>query len=198
MTALLAPAPPARRPPAPAATPSLHGATPKAVAETPNVARASTAAATAKPLEEALFDSRVDLKVATSHLAMHMSRDWRDRLFAQLDRMLDPVEWTAGDSLPIGGSYATFLRAMLYLKPARRPGLGLTPDGHIVAAWTRGPDRLSMEFRPYDQVRWIVSRMVDGHRDNGAGTTEITRLPDRLASWDLQHWFALGDIQPPA
>ena len=43
-----------------------------------------------KSLEERLFDALASVKVLTSKIAMHLDRKWRDRLFAQLDRMHSP------------------------------------------------------------------------------------------------------------
>src|ERR1700730_14825270 len=44
-------------------------------------------------LQERLFDALAGAKVLTAQVAMHLDRQWRDKLFRQLDSLHDPDEW---------------------------------------------------------------------------------------------------------
>jgi hypothetical protein len=143
----------------------------------------------ATPLHEHLFDALATVKIMTSQVAMHMDAQWRGKLFHQLDSLHDPAEWEEGDQPIQQSSFATFLKAMLSIKPERRPGLGLSHAGHLIAAWTTGHDRLTIEFLPNDHIRWVLSRHYDDDTERFAGDTRVDRLSKGLASYHPEHWF---------
>jgi hypothetical protein len=147
----------------------------------------------ATSLEERLYDALASAKVATSRVAMHLERDWRDRLFTQLDDLLNVEEWHEGDEPLLDASFTTFLRLILYQKPERRPGLGLSRQGHLIAAWTECSDRLTLECLPGDAIRWVLSCTVHGERERAAGETSVARLPEVLAPYGPERWFANAD-----
>lgn len=142
-------------------------------------------------LGERLFNAVADAKILTSQVAMHLDPDLRDRLFRQLDSLHDPEEWEDG-SRPLGqASFATFLKAILTIDPERRPSLGVSHAGYLVATWTTGADRLTIEFLPNDHVRWVLSRHYAA--DDTArfvGDSRVTRLVDGLAPHHPEHWFS--------
>lgn len=142
-----------------------------------------------KSLEERLYDALAAFKVRTSSVAMHMDTDWRDKLFGQLDSLLDAEEWDAEDLPPDLHSFGTFLRMLLNMRPERRPGLAASSDGHLIATWTVGKDRLTVECLPNDEVRWLLSRCLDGETERAAGLTVIARLPEVLAPYNPAKWF---------
>ena len=43
-----------------------------------------------KSLGEMLFDANAAAKILTSHISMYLRDGWRDKLFYQLDNLLDP------------------------------------------------------------------------------------------------------------
>jgi hypothetical protein len=145
-------------------------------------------------IEERLFDSRASLKVMTAAVAMHLKRPWRDGLFRQLDSLLAPESWDKDDKLVDVASYYTFLRMILYVQPARRPGLGLSYNGNLIAAWTVDVNRLTVECLPKDQLRWVLSRSIDDNLERVAGVTFIHRLPDVLAPYHPEIWFTNGEV----
>jgi hypothetical protein len=143
-----------------------------------------------RSLEESLFDATAAVKTLTSQVAMHLDREWRAKLFRQLDSLHDPAEWEAGDS-PVGkASFVTFLKAICDLKPERRPGLGLTSMGHLIAAWTTARnDKLTIEFLSNDQVRFVLSIVYVGETERIAGKTNVARLRERLSQFEPNRWF---------
>lgn len=152
-------------------------------------ADAITSIAKKKPLDEELFDATANAKILTSQVAMHLDKAWRKRLFQQIDSLHDPEEWDPDDKPVQKGSFATFLKAVCQIKPTIRPGLGLSNAGHLVAAWTVGKDRLTIEFMEKDRVRWVISRYVDGELEQFAAQTQVTRLMDTLLPYFPQKWL---------
>ncbi|MGH8510161.1 MAG: hypothetical protein ACREU9_12520 [Gammaproteobacteria bacterium] len=144
------------------------------------------------PLEERLYDARALCKTKTAAVAMHLDFEWRSRFFSQLDSLMDFENWEKED-LPITeASFTTLLRMLLLIRPARRPGLGSTSYGNIIAAWTMENGRLTIECLPRDDVRWVLSRHLDGDRESAAGQVALSRLTVVLAPYNPERWFADG------
>ena len=78
------------------------------------------------------------------------------------------------------------------LRPQKRPGLGATDDGHLIAAWTTGEDRLTIECLPNDFVRWHLSVTIEGERERAAVQTPLLRLRQVLSPFDPERWFNDG------
>jgi hypothetical protein len=149
-------------------------------------------------LEERLFNARAACKLRTANVAMHLDQEWRRRFFAQLDSLMDFEEWDPAD-LPVSEtSFTTLLRMILLIKAKRRPGLGAASNGNILASWTVGKDRLTIECLPCDQVRWGLLHVPDGEQERAAGQTAVTRLLHALAPYNPDRWFADERRQAPA
>ena len=141
-------------------------------------------------LEAQLYNSRAAFKIRTATIAMHLPGDWRTRLFSQVDSLLSLDDWDKAD-IPISeASFTTFLRMVLLVRAKRRPGLGATGDGHVIAMWTVGSDRLTIECLPADDIRWIVVCGIDGDRESAAGQTVLARLLEVLKPYAPERWFA--------
>jgi hypothetical protein len=138
---------------------------------------------------ERLDAALASAKVMTSNVVMHLDREWRDGLFAQLDDLLAIEDWHEDDEPLLEESFRTFLRLILYAKPKRRPGLGLSHRGYLIAAWTTGRDRLTLECAPGDTIRWVLSCEFDGERERAAGETHVARLPEVLRPYRPDRWF---------
>ena len=144
-------------------------------------------------IEERLFDATSAVKVLTAQVAMHMTREWRDKLFSQIESLHDLDEWDTDDKPVERSSFASFLKAILFIKPQRHPGLGLSYEGHLIAAWTTDKDRLTTEFLAKDRVRWVVTRDLGGEGgeiERAAGQTAVFRLYDCLTAYNPKRWFS--------
>ena len=143
------------------------------------------------PLSEGLFDALAAFKLKTALLAAaHFSRDERSRLFKQLDSLFDAESWDSTDAVTTEASFTTLLRMVLFLQ-GRRPALGVTNNGNFIATWTEGDDRLTIECKPKDHVRWVLVQNLDGQRESAAGETTIRRLPEVLRPYDPpKRWFS--------
>ena len=146
-------------------------------------------APTDKTIDNQLFDATASIKILTAQVAMHMDKKMRDKLFSQIDSLHDFNEWNVDDKPVEKSSFATFLKAILQIKPQRHPGLGLSYDGHLIAAWTSGQDRLTTEFLSNDRVRWVLSCNFDGETERAAGETVVSRLYECLIPYFPDHWF---------
>jgi hypothetical protein len=151
---------------------------------------------TAQSLEEKLYDALASFKIRTATVAMYLDRERRSKLFRQLDGLLAVEDWEVTDPAPSIDSFATFLRLLTLLKPARLPGLGASGDGNLIAAWTVGDDRLTAECMPRDIVRWHLSASINRERERSAGTTPLRRLSEVLRPYDPGRWFEYANHLP--
>ncbi len=149
-----------------------------------NLARVPNSKFVAVSLTEQLRAKLVSLKSMTASVAMYFHADWRSKLFSRLDVLLNSDNWEEGALLPSEQSFSTLLRMMIYLHPTRRPTIGLSPSGHFVTAWKRGDDKLVIECIGNDDVRWVISREVDGDRESAAGKVSLHRVPEVTAAYD--------------
>jgi hypothetical protein len=145
-------------------------------------------------IPERLYDALATFKLKTATLAAaHFDRDERSRLFKQLDSLLDVESWDSADTVTTEASFTTLLRMVLFLG-GRRPALGVTAIGNFIATWTEGDDRLTIECKPQDHVRWVLLQNLDGQRETAAGETTTKRLPEVLRPYDpFARWFPHAD-----
>jgi hypothetical protein len=144
---------------------------------------------TKKTLSEELFDALASFKIKTSTVAMYLDDQWRLRFFRQLDSLLDQESWDREDKPPSLESFSTMLRMLLLLAPERRPGLGATSDGNLVAAWTVGDDRLTVQALRNDRVKWVLSCNLDGARESAAGSSTLSNFREILSPYRPDRWF---------
>ncbi len=140
-------------------------------------------------LSECLFDASASVKIALSRVSMHMERSWRDTLFHQIDLLHDVDEWEEGDKPINKDSFSAFIKGIILINPKRLPGLGLSSNGNIIAAWTNGSNRLTAEFLPNIHVKWVLSRCINGETERASGIIPIARLPECLAPYKPEIWF---------
>jgi hypothetical protein len=150
-----------------------------------------------KNLDEQLYDALAAFKIHTASVAMHLDPEWRNRLFSQLNNLLGAEDWQPDDSPPSLASFSTFLRMLVLLRPVRRPGLGATSDGLLIAAWTHGEDRLTVECLPQDIARWNLALTIEGERERAAAITPVGRLNEVLRPYAPQRWFLDGSNVSP-
>ena len=138
---------------------------------------------------EIIFDRLVALKLASADFAVHLDSAWRSGLFRKLDDLLDADEWDFTDEIPSVASFKTFLRMIVHNKVTKRPSLGATSDGKIIASWRANGDRLVVECYGNDEVRWVASRHLAGKRVSAAGTSPVAFLRPALQPYAPEVWF---------
>jgi hypothetical protein len=145
-----------------------------------------------RSLEESLFDARAMAKILTSRISMYLREGWRDKLFYQLDNLLDPDEWDPEDKPLQEQSFDTFLKALCDLQPAKRPGLGLAYSGNLIAGWrgnANGNDRMSLEFAPDGKVKVIGTRFVDDDPVHFSFVANVKSLKTSLIKFNCADWM---------
>jgi hypothetical protein len=149
---------------------------------------------TAIELADRLFTLSSRLKILVSQVSMHLPDVWRRRLFGKLDQLNDPENWEASDVLVDPASFMTFLRLILQMGPVSQMHLGVSPDGgRLLVGWLKEKDTLSLEFLPYDEIRWSLVRHLGEKTETAAGRTNLERLPAVLAPYNPEAWFDNGD-----
>lgn len=141
-------------------------------------------------LDRRLFDALAAMKIKTAEVAMHLSAEWRERLFSYLDFLHDVEDWNDADEPANLASFTTFLRLVLHLKPQKRPGMGLTTTGNLVITWTIDNRHLTFECLADDEVLWSVVVPDSDGVETAAGRCRIQRLEQVLAPYQPQRWFA--------
>jgi hypothetical protein len=142
-----------------------------------------------KTLDEVMFDARANVKLLTSQVAMYIEDKWRNNIFNQIDILHDLENWDE-DLLPAGRqSILTFLKTIVEMRPKIYPGLGVSPKGNLVAAWTSESRRLTVEFMANDKIQWIVSRQDSDDVERVAGKTSISRFFECLEPFNVGEWF---------
>jgi len=140
-------------------------------------------------LEEGLFDAKAKAKILISRVSMYIDKDWRERLFHQIDNLHDIENWEDDDKPVIAESFQTFLRWYLIAKPENPPGFGLSYTGNLVAAWVVGDDKLILEFSPNDYIKWMISKHYEDEIERATGVVKSSRLSNALMPYEPQIWL---------
>jgi hypothetical protein len=139
----------------------------------------------ARSLQEQLFDNSALLKIDFAHVAMHLSTEWRQVIFKQLDRLLDLTSWEDDSALIQQASFLTFLRFVIYVAPARFPSLGVSPNGNILAAWINPPQQIAVEFLKDDKAAATFSSQTARGVEVIAWRGPVAALRDFIQRNDL-------------
>jgi hypothetical protein len=126
--------------------------------------------------EERVFNSLVSLKVAVSQYAMHLSTEERQRLFGELDSVINTEDWHEEDQLPAIDSFRDFLKWMIYSKYNKWISIGVSDDGLLQVAWKTTGVLLTALFAGKEFVRWTAQIAAE----NGEKGYTVGRAPLRL------------------
>lgn len=121
-----------------------------------------------------IFDTLVDLKVETSKVAMHLSSAARNRLFSELDYVLDAETWDEADRLPDIDSYRCFLRWLVFTGDTTWSSLGVDDNGRILVAWVQDRQTLTANFD--EVVRWTKRADTEGAVQISLGEFTLTHF----------------------
>jgi hypothetical protein len=144
-------------------------------------------------LAERLALRLLSFKKMTSPIARYLDRSWHAQLFERLDSLFDVDDWDADFVLPLESSFETFLRLIVYLHPTKRPGIGLSSRGYVLASWSKDGDRIVIECLPQDELRWVLSQSNEGRRESAAGKNRIQRLIELIEGYEPDRFFKNGD-----
>jgi hypothetical protein len=141
--------------------------------------------------EEQLFDNCADLKILTSRYAVqHMDTEFRKQLFNQLDWLLNPEDWEAGDNLASFESFKTLIKFILNANPIQAPFLGLSDKGDLLATWVNGKNKLYIESMPQERTKWFIIYTNGEEEEKLSGNAKsIQRLIEQLYPFKQAGWF---------
>jgi hypothetical protein len=114
---------------------------------------------------------------------------WRKNIINRLNELLDPNDWDNGVPLPSIESFRTFLRLAVYVNPSRRPGLAIAPNGNFVAIWVNNEDRMFIETRAKDRMKWVLSKRAEGSSEIASGETKVHRVLEVTQPYDPENFF---------
>jgi hypothetical protein len=143
-----------------------------------------------KKMGEILYDSRSNAKILASNVAVLLDPSYKAKLFAQIDYLHDFEDWDSQDRPLQAASFSTFLKTILFIKPTRYPGLGLSYKGNLIAAWTLDKNDLTIEFLANDKLKVVLSKQFDNDQtESSAFECPVSRLLKCLTPWDPEIWF---------
>jgi hypothetical protein len=148
----------------------------------------------ADALEQQIFDALARAKIHTSVVAMHLDPGLKERLFRKLNALHEVDEWQDGDKPILFASFEAFIRMIIDLKPSVAPSLGLSQEGHVIAVWLSGRDRLTIEFMEKRAVRMVFSIDRDGSAERAAVEAHVDRISAILAPFDASRWFMKHEV----
>lgn len=147
-------------------------------------------------VDEDIFNNLAALKVQTSELAMHLRRNDRDSIFAEIDYLLDPAEFdTKEDCLIDNGAFRSYLRFLTYSPQARPATLGVGAGGEVIAVWigdnNANKRTLSVEFMADDHVKCSFIHVTDQQQILEAASYigAIKRLDDVLQPYNVDDLY---------
>jgi hypothetical protein len=144
-----------------------------------------------RSIEELLFDNRAELKRITAQYGLsHFDKDLRAQLFKQIDWILDDEEGEQLDNFADQESFKTLIKFVLNTNPVNAPYLNLADDGHLIATWITGANKLRLECFANDYTQWFISCEIDGEAERISGeAASLQRLLDRLEPFKKAGWF---------
>lgn len=124
-------------------------------------------------METELPARAMDLKAATGAYAMYLSIEERERLFNEIDYLLDPDGWAEDDVVPLPGPYVNFLKWLLEAKRLDWSSLGLDADGNLLCAYVGDRGTLTAAFHSSPVVHWTSNVMTEDGVELSAGQSPL-------------------------
>jgi len=109
-------------------------------------------------LEQRVFDSGVQMKVAVAQYAMHLTPETRHKLFHDLDDVVNVADWYEEDPLPRHESFRDFLKWTIYSKRFNWLSIRVSDEGNILVAWRSARALLTANFGGNSRVLWTANR----------------------------------------
>jgi hypothetical protein len=124
-------------------------------------------------LQQRVFDSGVEMKVAVSQYAMHLSPETRQKLFHDLDEVVNVDDWYEEDTLPRYDSFRDFLKWIIYSKRFNWVSIGVSDEGSILVAWKSQHALLTANFNGKSRVLWTATRTSPQGDTHAAGESPL-------------------------
>lgn len=112
------------------------------------------------PTDDTLPKISMALKIVASKYGMYLDFADRDKLFGELDYLLDPEGWCDEDDVPRVAAFENFLKWSIAAKALNWVSLGFNHQGNLLAAYKNGDSIVTAAFSSDAVVNW-TSRFVD-------------------------------------
>jgi hypothetical protein len=123
--------------------------------------------------EEKLFDVRVKLKVLVAQYAMHVSEPDRDRIFKQLDDIINIEDWHVEDVFPKHEAFQELLKWSIYSHDYDWTSLGVSDQGDILVSWITDSALLTANLAGKGVVRWTARIKSQTGLEHAAGSCSL-------------------------
>ena len=123
--------------------------------------------------QQRVFDAGVEMKVAVSNYAMHLTPETRAKLFLDLDEVVNVDDWYEEDALPNTVSFRDFLKWTIYSKRYNWLSIGFSDEGNILVAWKSEHGLLTAAFRGNSRVLWTATRSSPEGETYAAGKSTL-------------------------
>jgi hypothetical protein len=123
--------------------------------------------------QQRVFDASVEMKVAVSNYAMHLTPETRAKLFHDLDEVVNVEDWYEEDALPSALSFRDFLKWTIFSKRYNWLSIGFSDEGYILVAWKSERALLSATFRGNARVLWTATRSSPEGETYAAGESTL-------------------------
>lgn len=135
-----------------------------------------------------LPSTAMDFKVATAQFAMHLPSEDRNRLFSELDYLLNAEGWDEEDSVPPIAPYTNFLRWLIATRRMDWSSLGFDADGNLLGAFVGEKGTVTAAFFAAPIVHWTAGFTTEDGEEISAGQSPlrsfVTTSADLLARID--------------
>ncbi|EUB95862.1 hypothetical protein PMI07_002350 [Rhizobium sp. CF080] len=133
----------------------------------------SQSVAVTSPVEVQLANSAMTLKIATSKYAMYLGFIERDRLFSELDFLLDADGWFEEDSQPNLDSFVNFLKWLVETRSLNWVSLGLDAAGNALVAYKKDDNVVTAAFLPDGKVQWTCRITSEEGVETSSGSSPL-------------------------
>ncbi len=143
----------------------------------------------ANTLDNRIFNETSFYKTYTAAVAMHLTGEWRDNFFKQIDRLIDPENWDDEDELISRASFQTLIKLVTLPNVTVRPSINVSQFGDAMATWARPEGRLTVYCRPNENIQWVVQSEENGFWESATGQTHLSRLLPAIEPYGVTKWL---------
>lgn len=126
--------------------------------------------------EQKVFDALVRLKVSVSQYAMHLGREVRNKIFADLDAIINVNDWYPEDEFPGSNSFRDFLKWTVYTRRFDWSSLGVADNGDLLIAWVKGDSLLTGHFDGKGRIWWAYKKETADGAEHASGDCTLQRF----------------------
>lgn len=137
--------------------------------------------------EQSLFDRRAELKKSLRMIAMHLSPDYVEKIFSQIDYLLDDELFDEDCSTISIKSFELFVRYLCF-GFLLIPRLTVTPNANLMASWKNPEGEIHVEFLDDDRINTMAVRKSKDEPEYFSHLGTIKSQHRFLGNITIKHW----------